>query len=116
MTEDVIKPGSVIREPGHLLIHKYSLHPVSLSKGVFRFSLYGVFIHKPVNYTQMLTFRGSFHIDEQSNTMYYVDRRGSVWETDIVNKDDVRFYPSCLELGKGFVMFRKLTKLECLFM
>ena len=121
MTEYDIKPGSVTNRPGHLFIRKNSLRSFwgSLSVYVLDSKLgWHENISNMLRYSYKNTYK--FHYVSSNGRVYYMDGHGQVWETDIAVPINVFFNPVCAEkVGSEkyrTIMFKKLTKLECLFL
>ena len=120
--EEVTKPGSVTKRPGHLLISKKTLRIYcGLPDYIYTLGRTLPFyenISDILKYTYVNNYK--FHHVSSNGHIYYVDGNSQIWETDIKVPVNVIFNPVCVEItgDKKYrtVMFRKLTKLECLFM
>lgn len=117
MTDNTIKPGSVIRRKGHLRIE--TVYSLSRTYKTFNYTfkrdinssstVSGYVMGKGTWYRVVMTFFST------ENHIYYVDGNCGVWETDIYNPADVIFDPVCKEKER-VVNFRKMEKAEWVFL
>lgn len=119
--EEVIKPGSVTKRPGHLFIRKHSLRFFWGSRSVYVLNSQ-LSCHEKISDMLRYSYNNTYkfhHVFGNGHT-YYVDGHGQVWETDINLLANVIFNPVCVEKVNNLlyrtIMFKKLTKLECLFL
>jgi hypothetical protein len=123
MTDNTIKPGSVVRRNGHLRIETvYSLTRASNVSALYGIDEY-VFKREIPEYSTVSEcivgrgkwYRSIFKFFCTPSHVYYVDGNCGVWETDINHIGDVVFDPVCREKGR-VVNFRKMEKAEWLFL